>query len=198
LSATLIARRRLVLGLIASLFLAPVAVAFYLYYGGWQAGGDVSHGALITPAVRMPELSLGGPGGVAAAPIVNGKWSLIYVGDGRCDSQCRQALYVMRQVRLALNQNMDRVQRVFLYGGDCCEEQYFSTEQRGLVARDLDSSAGEELRALLESVTPTHSTQARIWIADPLGNLVVSYAADTDPRGIIADLKKLLRLSHIG
>jgi hypothetical protein len=38
----------------------------------------------------------------------------------------------------------------------------------------------------------------RIWIADPLGNLVLSYPRDTDPRGMIADLKKLLKLSHIG
>lgn len=191
-------RRRLVLGLLAVLFLAPVAAAFYLYYGGWRAGGNVSHGDLITPARPLPEVSLAGPDGAPSTGLFQGKWSLLYMDDGRCDADCRHALYVTRQVRLALNQNMDRVQRVFLFQGECCEEPFFSTEHRGLIARDLDSAAGQELRAVLEATAPAPDGQARIWIADPLGNLVVSYAPDADPRGMIADLKKLLKLSHIG
>jgi hypothetical protein len=190
-------RRRLVLGLLALLFLAPVAISFYLYYGGWRATGDVSHGDLITPARPLPHVSLSGPGGASPAPLFDGKWSLIYAGEGRCDAECRHALYVTRQVRLALNQNMERVQRVFLYRGECCEEPYFSVEQPGLIARDLGSAEGHELDTVLESATAADG-KARIWIADPLGNLVLSYPADTDPRGMIADLKKLLKLSHIG
>jgi hypothetical protein len=191
-------RRRLVLGLVALLFLAPVAISFYLYYGGWRATGNVSHGDLITPARPLPNVSLSGPDGSRSAPLFDGKWSLIYADAGGCDAQCRHTLYVTRQVRLALNQNMDRVQRVFLYHGECCEEPYFAAEQAGLIARDLDSAAGQELAAVLESLAPAADGGARIWIADPLGNLVLSYPADTDPRGMIADLKKLLKLSHIG
>jgi hypothetical protein len=187
-------RRRLVLGLLALLFLAPVAISFYLYYGGWRTTGDVSHGDLITPARPLPRVSLSGPDGAPAPPVFEDKWSLIYADEGSCDADCRHALYVMRQVRLALNQNMDRVQRVFLYRGDCCEEAYFSAEQPGLIARDLDSAAGHELEAALRAANGA----SRIWIADPLGNLVLSYSGDTDPRGMIADLKKLLKLSHIG
>jgi hypothetical protein len=191
-------RRRLVLGLVALLFLAPVAISFYLYYSGWRATGDVSHGDLITPARPLPNGSLSGPDGGSSALLFDGKWSLIYADAGSCDAQCRQALYVTRQVRLALNQNMDRVQRVFLYYGECCEEPYFAAEQAGLIARDLDTAAGQELDAVLKSSAPAGEANARIWIADPLGNLVLSYPADTDPRGMIADLKKLLKLSHIG
>jgi cytochrome oxidase Cu insertion factor (SCO1/SenC/PrrC family) len=191
-------RRRLVLGLLALLFLAPVAMSFYLYYGGWRARGDVSHGDLITPARPLPKVSLSAPDGTATAAVFDGKWSLIYAGDGRCEADCRHALYVTRQVRLALNQNMDRVQRVFLYRGECCEEPYFSAEQAGLITRNLDSADGAKLDAVLESSAPTADGKARIFVADPLGNLVLSYRADTDPRGMIADLKKLLKLSHIG
>jgi hypothetical protein len=190
-------RRRLVLGLLALLFLAPVGVAFYLYYGGWRATGDVSHGDLITPARPLPEVSLSGPDGAQSAPVFAGKWSLIYSDDGRCDADCRHALYVTRQVRLALNQNLDRVQRVFLYRGDCCEQPYFTAEQADLIARDLDSAGGQTLSVILGASVPAHDAQ-RIFVADPLGNLVLSYPADADPRGIIADLKKLLKLSHIG
>ena len=192
------ARQRRTLALLALMFLAPVAVAFYLYYSGWQAEGDVSHGNLITPARPLPAMSLSGPDGAKSSQVFQGKWSLIYLGDGSCNEQCRRALYVTRQVRIALNENMDRVQRVFLYRGDCCEQPYFDDEQRGLISLDLDSDRGSELADALESPTMADDSSGRIWVADPHGNLMMSYPPDTDPRGMITDLKKLLKLSHIG
>jgi hypothetical protein len=37
-----------------------------------------------------------------------------------------------------------------------------------------------------------------VYLIDPLGNLMMSYAADARPKGMLEDLKKLLRLSHVG
>jgi hypothetical protein len=37
-----------------------------------------------------------------------------------------------------------------------------------------------------------------IWLADPLGNLVMRYSLDLEPKQLLADLKKLLKLSGIG
>jgi hypothetical protein len=39
---------------------------------------------------------------------------------------------------------------------------------------------------------------ARIYLVDPLGNLMLSYAPDANPKGMLDDLKRLLRLSHVG
>jgi hypothetical protein len=38
----------------------------------------------------------------------------------------------------------------------------------------------------------------RIYVIDPLGNLMMFYAADTKPKGMLEDMKRLLRLSSIG
>jgi len=38
----------------------------------------------------------------------------------------------------------------------------------------------------------------RIYIVDPLGNLMMSYEPNVNPRDIYTDLKKLLRGSRIG
>ncbi len=78
-----------------------------------------------------------------------GKWTLLYIGDGRCDEACRTALVFGRQSRLALNNEMTRVQRVFLATGNCCDTDYFAREQMGLIA--LDASAPESA-ALLAAV----------------------------------------------
>jgi len=38
----------------------------------------------------------------------------------------------------------------------------------------------------------------RIYLIDPLGNLMMSYSPRSEPKGILSDMKKLLKLSHIG
>jgi hypothetical protein len=37
-----------------------------------------------------------------------------------------------------------------------------------------------------------------IWLVDPLGNLMMRYPPDEPPRGMMEDIKRLLRLSRIG
>ena len=49
---------------------------------------------------------------------LQGLWTLVYVGDGTCDAACNQELYRMRQVRLAQNENMQRVQTLYLLLGN--------------------------------------------------------------------------------
>jgi hypothetical protein len=38
----------------------------------------------------------------------------------------------------------------------------------------------------------------RLYIVDPLGNLMMRYDADVDPRGIIKDIQRLIKNSRIG
>jgi hypothetical protein len=182
---------------IALLFLLPVALSFFLYYGkGWRPTGTANHGDLITPPRTLPAITLRDSNGNAVEHAFEGAWTLIYVGRGACDARCREALYLMRQVRLALNRDSERVHRVFLYAGDCCDEAYFSTEQQGLVRIDLDDADGKLVRVFPSPVPLVES--GRIWLSDPHGNLMMSYAAGADPKGMLADLKRLLKLSHIG
>lgn len=193
-------RQRGLLGLLAGVFLAPLALSFYLYYGGAGRPPErtVNHGELITPPRPLPDLSLpAADGGESGVRLFRGKWTLIYLGDGACDARCRRALYVTRQVRVALNQHRERVQRVFLYHGVCCEEPFFSTEHRGLIALDLDSDGGRELAERFR-VAQGPAGSGRLWLADPLGNLMMSYPPDADPKGVIEDLRRLLRVSRVG
>ena len=189
------AHGRRTLLLIAAVFLVPVAVAFTLYYGKlWRPAGSASKGQLIEPARPLSVAGLRHPDGNAAGPdALTGKWTLLYIGDGRCDEACRTALVFGRQTRLALNNEMTRVQRVFLATGNCCDSGYFAREQAGLVA--LDASSPEASAFLAQFPGQRENT---LFIVDPLGNLMMRHDASLTTKDLLSDLKKLLKLSHIG
>jgi hypothetical protein len=186
-------RNRQVLLLIAALFFLPVALAFLLYYGGlWMPAARVNHGELILPVRPVPKLSLPAVAGTWSG--FAGKWSLVYVGAGGCDETCRKALTVIRQTRLALNNDMTRVQRVFLATGRCCQLSYLAQEHPGLIVLDATDPAAAPLLLAF----PNKNAQTGVFVVDPLGNLMMRYDSREDPRGLLQDLQKLLRLSHIG
>ena len=190
-------RARTQIWILLGVFFAPLALAFLLYYGsgGWRPPGGTNRGELISPARPLPNVELPTPAGTPlAASAWRGKWTLVYVGDGRCDERCRTALTLMRQTRLALNKDMTRVQRTFLATGNCCDRAYLDTEHPGLTIALADNDAGATLLAAFPD-----TTAGSIYIVDPLGNLMMRHApAAALSKDLLEDLRKLLKLSHIG
>jgi hypothetical protein len=189
-------QRRLLVGL-AILFFAPIAVSFYLYYGHstLQPLGRVNRGILIEPPRALPE-----------GAIPSGKWTLLYVGSGECAAICQRKLYETRQVRLALDRDLPRVQRVFVASDPCCDAAFLKAEHPDLLT--LRADAERPLLAVLPTSSSTSTSTStstsnaprpdRIYVVDPLGNLFMFYEADAPPKGLLEDMKRLLKLSHIG
>lgn len=194
-------RSRSQLWVLIAVFFAPLLVAFVLYYGlqGWRPVGSTNHGELVQPPLEVPEAALTEPrGGEHPADLLRGKWTLVYIGHGACDARCKEALTLMRQTRLALNDDMTRVQRLFLVTDGCCDDTYLEQEHAGLLVAALDERA-RAVESVFATATPEPLVEAgRIYIVDPHGNLMMSYARDAEPKGLLADLKKLLKFSHIG
>lgn len=184
------------------MFFAPLALSFYLYYGKfWHPGARVNAGELVDPARPLPALALPLAAPVGGAVQTNPqflrhKWTLLYVQHGRCDDECLRHLYDTRQVRLALNRDMDRVQRVFIADGDCCDLKELLAAHPDLIAIRATPN-DEPLLALLPPRSQAINSH-RVYVIDPLGNLMMFYAADAKPKGMLEDMKRLLRLSSIG
>jgi hypothetical protein len=193
--AQLRARNLRTLGALAALFFLPLLLAFLFYYGSWHPAGHVNHGVLIIPARALPAVRLRRISAPAApgTPLRN-QWSLVYVADGACEQACRQTLYLMRQTRLALNNDMTRVERVLLARGDCGDCADLVRDNPGLTVL---AAGGPEATALVAQF-PAPRREHSLFVVDPLGNLMMSYDVRQDPHGLLEDLKKLLRLSHIG
>jgi len=178
-----VTRSRRMLLLLAGLFLLPLALAFVAYYSGWRPAGSSNHGELLQPIRQLP---------VAGEPL-QGKWALAYVGDGACDADCQAALVFARQTRLSLAADTQRVNWVLIATDRCCNRDYLDTAHKGLVAIDASAS-----RAALLSVLQGQDLQHSLFVIDPLGNIVLRYDVRDSPRGLLEDMKKLLKLSHIG
>ena len=176
---TVRARNLRTVGALAALFLLPLALSFWMYYGvGWHPAGRTNHGELLQPPRPLPNAQLFG-----------GKWALVYIGAGGCDTACRQALLVMRQTRLSLNNEMTRVNRLFLATGVCCDREFLQREHPGLAVVPVPN---------VPAAFPATERASSLYIVDPLGNLVMRYDTRRNPKGLLQDLKKLLKLSHIG
>jgi cytochrome oxidase Cu insertion factor (SCO1/SenC/PrrC family) len=189
--------RRRVLWLAAFFFL-PLALSFLLYYGDlWRPQGTTNKGNLITPARPLPAVALTLADGTQSVPdILRGKWTWAYIGDGQCDARCRAALTDIRQARLLLVEKMDRVQRAFLVTGKCCDTEYLRSEHPGLIVALFDNP--EFMAPFALDATDKPEMAGRIYLIDPLGNVMMSYAPDAPSMGLLEDIKKLLKLSHIG
>ncbi len=181
---------RLQLVLIATVFLGPLVLAAWMYFAGQlQPEGRTNHGALLEPIVNLPET-------VADSPlhaVGDGYWVLLYANDGGCEATCRQALYTLRQSRLMLGREMDRLVRVFLHGDTPPDTLFLAEEHEGLVALQDDT-----LQELLKNKKPADVAAGGYFLVDPLGNLVMYFAPDVDPSAMVEDIEHLLELSRIG
>ncbi len=180
--------------LLALVFLGPMAVAMGLYFTGfqWRPEGTTEHGILYQPARPLPDLSmtlLGEKGGSAS---LTGHWTLIYIGPGACAEDCRRALADMRQLRRALGRDMQRVHRLYLATGSNTDRDFLTAEHPGIGVVEGGSGAADLLRVVGDA------RPGDIFLADPLGNLVMRYPAGTTLKGMHQDLQRLLKISTIG
>ena len=123
----------------------------------------------------------------------DGYWVLLYANDAPCDEACAHSLYTLRQSRLMLGKEMDRLVRVFLHGDTAPDTVLLADEHQGLVA--LNDGA---LKELPDNKKPTDLEAGGYYLIDPIGNLVMYFQPDIDPSAMVEDINHLLELSRIG
>lgn len=193
-------KKRLILIFIAALFFVPLLISVILFHQGWRPGGQINHGVLITPAQPLNQFSSLTLERLDQQPFqlsqLNGKWILLAVATGDCLDSCQKNLYKMRQVRIALNQYMNRVQRV-LFVRDPAKLTRSDTLQKEY--EGMLFLTGNELPKILQFLQDkTTSEEHKIYIIDPLGNLMMYYPSQADPSKMLKDLKRIIHLSSAG
>jgi hypothetical protein len=191
--ATRHGRRQLLL--VGSLFIVPVVTAVVLHRSvDWRPVVN-AQGTLIEPprplAVAGGSLPDGRP---APADLFQRRWSVIRPVAGACGERERALLEELARVRLALDKDADRLRRVVVHDGGCAAGELGDGGADLLVL----AARGPEGERFLAQFPPAVDGAPGIYIADPHGNLMMSYPAAGSARGLLKDLERLLRLSSIG
>jgi len=163
-----------------------------LIYYFWKPGHTVNYGDLIGP-LPLPDTALALDDGVPFRfSQLKGKWALVSLDSGNCAAHCDEKLLYMRQLRLTQGKDAERIERVWLISDDV-------QPRAGMMARYPGTWLVRAAGAGLSGFFPAKRAAAdHIYLIDPLGNLMLRFPRDPDPRRMIKDLARLLRASQIG
>lgn len=179
-------------------------IASWWFLKTLEQGGEFStrnYGELIRPARPLEETTLKTlEGKDLTLSELKGKWTLVVFGPAACDETCRENLYETRQIRLAVGKEMPRVQRLWVVNdvGSVGESDWLQKEHPDL----LIASEGEKKKGFIDQFVlpevPDPLAAQRVYIVDPIGNIVITYPPEEAPEHILKDLKRLLFVSQIG
>jgi hypothetical protein len=178
-------KSKITLWLVALVTFGPFVIASIVYYGPWGrswlpqlAGSRV----LLETAVPLPaEWHAANP---------ERRWTLLYARTTPCTEQCAAHVLRFNQVHHALNRNQDRAQRILLHVGAAPR-----IDDALLIMHSLDEPEASDLAAALD---PAAMAAGRLYVADPEGNVILSYPAEIEQRELLRDLRRLMSASGEG
>lgn len=198
-------RSRFTLVLLLLVCVGPFLMAWlwYGFQGPLDMSGTTNAGELVHPAqplepVTLPVITARSDTADGELPVER-RWTVVYVAADGCGPDCREVLWATRQIRLSLGRDMGRVKRVLLLPEAQADRDYFQSEHADLTVLNLDAAEAESFVRQLEledGVAP--ATSGRLYIIDPLGNLMMYFLPGFDPDDFMDDMKRLLRVSQIG
>jgi hypothetical protein len=180
------AKGRRTLLLLALVVITPVIASYSAYYF-FPREQRTNYGELLaTPAPALTGTRADGQ--PFALTQLKGKWVLAAGAPGACDASCVGALHATRQARTIQGREMERVQRVWLVTDDVVPEPALLAQHPDLMVVHVPRSAAAALPVGAD----------RIYLIDPLGNLVLAFPADPDIRKVAKDIERVLKASRIG
>ena len=158
-----------------------------------------NRGQLIEPVRPIENLSLQLPGGdTLDTNQLKGSWILMTAGSSECQEPCQRNVYHISQIRRLMGEERTRIKRMFVLL-DTEQLSDFSSKVEAYGEIALISASEKDGDALLNKMTINGvSPEDRIFIVDPMTNLMMAYQPDADPKDIAKDFKRLLKVSRIG
>ncbi|EKO3811409.1 cytochrome oxidase biogenesis cluster protein [Vibrio harveyi] len=174
-----VTKGRIVLVSLICLFALPAIIAKVVLSQGWYETGVTNRGELVEPYITLEQL--GQP-----SPLDEKAWQLAYVLPPECKEQCQQQIHLMQQSHIALGKYQERVVPVIWTSEET------NNVAQSIVVMQMNDSLSSRVKA------------GQMLIVDPLGQLVMSYTPEANEdlvrlsKDVLADLRKLLKLSRVG
>ncbi len=206
---------RMALLLIAGIPVTVIFVATWLWYFVVYGELDLvtilgtsNSGTLIEPPRQLDDFDISQDEGASFKySELDPKWTFLIPGAASCDMTCEKTLYTTRQIHIGMGKALNRIRRVYLTDTAAAETafsldqlsdgrpapaqfaEFISSEHRGMMALTM---SGQQHAALLPEFTLDPSTW---YLVDPAGWIMMSYDFEVDYKGVMSDLKFLLKNS---
>ena len=193
------AKGRLVLLLLVVFFAAPLFLVMAMYRFDWHPKGQ-SYGDLIEPVVpiQLTEIfkDVKTTDTTAESKVLwHDKWSAVILAD-KCEVVCQARLHDARQIHASLEKDMNRLQRILI-----TNQQDVTDLQKQYPDLIILNQPSADVAALAKQFdvnsTSAYSSQ-RVYMVDPLGNLMLSYSSAVKPVQMRKDWVRLLKYSWAG
>ena len=172
-------KNRLIILLLLAVFLAPALGSWLLYVNVDRLHlGTTNHGEFVQPARQLDLTGLALPADYFAH-----HFTLVYQSGPGCEADCRRALAIMHDTQLALGEQMNSVQRLYLAVGELAGD--VTQGDRGLGG--ADAAGLPVLKGFDGADAPKY-----IYLVDSKGYVVMRYPLSADPKWILQDLRHLL------
>lgn len=175
-------RGRLMLIALVVVFALPALAAKVILTMNWYQPGVTNQGQLVQPSVSTADFAI--------PQLKEKQWRLAYVLPNECTELCQQQLHLLQQSHVSLGKYQTRVRPTILASK--------SSDTSQLARYDFAHINVDE------KLTHRFPEQEFV-IIDPLGQFVMHYPKLDDPsllisqsKGMLADFRKLLKLSRVG
>lgn len=208
---------KLKLAFLLLISLLPIVAATLYFRASLQSGtATSSQGTLIQPVLDLPQLALQNVEGESAYATFEAMtagvspedyeprpWQLLFLTGPECMQSCLDRLYLLRQVHLRLAREADRVQRAVVVV-DAAGNSLPGTTTDALLQQqpDLQILQGNPA-TLLPQLGPSAAgrdpvAEHFIYVADPVGNIMLYFTPENTAEDIYKDVDKLLDQSSLG
>ena len=201
---------RLALLIIAAMFLLPLLLAWLMYSGAldFKPTSTRNLGTLVEPPVPidwMVTVMLSGETNLAAGleqskSVFDEHWVILQAVPADCDESCLKRVSGLRQIHRASGRQQLRIRLALLLEESSPAEQAQSLSaiypQFHLI-QDPSDFLWETLAGIQQNLSGQAGPARGVYMIDPLGNIMMYYAAGSDPNHIKQDLKRLLTWSKL-
>jgi hypothetical protein len=178
---------------------SPVIASYFAYYVIKPEGGKTNFGTLVYPAQEFNAAWLDMP--------LQGKWTLLIARPaGECrikDEQCIEALFLMRQTKVAMGKESGRMQLIWVNtDGKSVDPEVtkvYDETIAGLKVVNLPSDPKQ--KADFEAWLNKEGAGQQIQLIDPSPAKMMYFPVTNSPKEFSSmkkDLEKLLKLNHKG
>jgi hypothetical protein len=178
----------------------PFFLAAAAYVNGFFKGRN-NYGTLIDPQLDVPAhlqaTRLGGEKFDISE--LKGKWILFQVAASDCKEACQQMMFYQRQIRTSTGKEKGRLERVVFLIDDAPVETMLLRQFEGVhFVRISQAQLTAWLPVAAERQSDPVAIQEHVFLADPLGHVMMRFPANPDAAKMRKDISKLLWASRIG